>query len=402
MAKWSYDNVSIVHIELTNLCNAACPVCARYINHSEVLNPELDLRSITFQEFKEWFPLDFVNRSNRWTFCGTNGDPLMARDLLDIIRYVAENSSAAIQINTNGGIRSPEFFVELGNILKSQTNRYVIFSVDGLEDTNHIYRRNVKWNKVYENMKAYGSTGAESQWDFLVFKHNEHQIEEARQLSKDLGIKFFAAKRAFGFENGMYYSDLKVYGKNLEYVYSIEPPDNVEYRNHKFNLKKSKDVWLIDPASIKKKTQEQYKIDWQQKIDRELADYKFPEHLKNKTIQCKSQENEKIGFEIYVDATGNVFPCCYVGTWYNGSYESPASLQIRKEIYEYGVENISLHHNSLAEILNSEYLNKCFTSKWDGDSEDSSKLEFCFFNCGGDAGVDRIYNKDVDNVFRKL
>ena len=36
-------------------------------------------------------------------------------------------------------------------------------------------------------MKWYIKAGGVARWEFLVFKHNQHQIEEARQLANELG-----------------------------------------------------------------------------------------------------------------------------------------------------------------------------------------------------------------------
>ena len=52
----------------------------------------------------------------------------------------------------------------------------VIFSLDGLEDTNHIYRVGVQFKKVMENTQAFINAGASAHWDMLVFKHNKHHV----------------------------------------------------------------------------------------------------------------------------------------------------------------------------------------------------------------------------------
>ena len=36
-------------------------------------------------------------------------------------------------------------------------------------------------------------------WNYLVFKHNQHQVEEAEALSKELGFAHFFHKKALGF-----------------------------------------------------------------------------------------------------------------------------------------------------------------------------------------------------------
>ena len=56
----------------------------------------------------------------------------------------------------------------------------VIFAIDGLEDTNHLYRVNTNFNKIMENAKAFINAGGIARWDFIAFAHNEHQIEEAK------------------------------------------------------------------------------------------------------------------------------------------------------------------------------------------------------------------------------
>ena len=43
-----------------------------------------------------------------------------------------------------------------------------------------------------ENVDAFIGNGGSAFWEYLVFKHNQHQIEEARLLSKKLGFKKFS------------------------------------------------------------------------------------------------------------------------------------------------------------------------------------------------------------------
>ena len=62
----------------------------------------------------------------------------------------------------------------------------VTFNIDGLQDTNHLYRRNVKWDRLIANVEAFISAGGKADWRYLIFKHNEQQIDEAKTLSKNL------------------------------------------------------------------------------------------------------------------------------------------------------------------------------------------------------------------------
>ena len=67
----------------------------------------------------------------------------------------------------------------------------VIFSVDGLSDTNHLYRQNVVWDNVERNMRVSFAAGGRARWDFIVFGHNEHQVDEAQRTSRELGCRTF-------------------------------------------------------------------------------------------------------------------------------------------------------------------------------------------------------------------
>ena len=65
------------------------------------------------------------------------------------------------------------------------------FSLDGLEDTNHLYRKNSDWGMLMNAVHIMANSNTPIVWKFIVFKSNQHQIDEARQASKDLGFVDF-------------------------------------------------------------------------------------------------------------------------------------------------------------------------------------------------------------------
>lgn len=391
---WNYEDTVLVHVELSNLCNAACPLCPRYVNNSLRVNPELDLGSVSLDDFKKWFPLEFVQRSKGWIFCGTNGDPLMARDVYEILEYVLRNSEAKVQVNTNGSIRDGEFWEKMGSLFSEPcvNSRYVVFSVDGLEDTNHIYRRNVKWERVIENMRAYSKSGATGIWDFLIFKHNQHQLGEAESLCKELGLAF-SPKRPFGFETGNQdeYQDLMVYDAEGNFLYRIEPA-NEEWRlnrsMNKFERGEEK-IWVPGKG---KRTDIEVEEKWNGLLERELPRYEFPERFKNKSVSCKSCH--PMGKEIYIDCKGNVMPCCFVGTMYNSDFQHQEALQIKKHMWDWGMDKINLNNNTLKEIIESKYLDEVFANRWEGAKKDEDKMGYCFNTCSVDHMKDLFVRKE--------
>jgi hypothetical protein len=96
-------------------------------------------------------------------------------------------------MNTNGALQNQIWWKTLGNLFHGIQD-YVVFSIDGLEDTNHLYRRGVVWHKLRQNLQAYIDTGASAHWDMLVYRHNEHQVDACEQLARELGFTWFRAK----------------------------------------------------------------------------------------------------------------------------------------------------------------------------------------------------------------
>jgi len=335
--QWKNNRVSLMHLELTNYCNAACPFCPRFVDSTDIVRPDLKLDQITLEKFMKYFPVDVLRDLKRILFCGTHGDPMMAKDLIEIVKYIRSSSPETMLIfHSNGGLRKPEFWEELGNLLKN--NGRVTFSIDGLEDTNHLYRRNVKWSVLMENVKAYTATGAQAYWDYLTFKHNEHQIEEARNLAKSLNFKNFLVKRALGFEDSKGgYKDRGVYDKNGDYV--------LEYNDHEINCKSN----------------------------------------------CSNLLEKQT--EIYVSCHGVVFPCCYVGTRVDSTIDLYEDTQLRYAINQEGKDLFDLNKRSLKEIINGGHLDNVYTESWKKKTVQEGKLAYCAMTCGQKSQIDKIFVK---------
>ena len=90
---WSYEEIDAIHLEITNRCNAGCPMCPRYINNGTELNPNLIETDIRYSDFVKWFDPAFVSQLKKLYACGNYGDPVAARDTLPIFKYLRENNS---------------------------------------------------------------------------------------------------------------------------------------------------------------------------------------------------------------------------------------------------------------------------------------------------------------------
>jgi MoaA/NifB/PqqE/SkfB family radical SAM enzyme len=182
--------------------------------------------------------------------CGVFGDPASATDTLAIFRYFKKhNPNITLGMNTNGSIQNTKWWNELASIFTNELD-YVVFSIDGLEDTNHIYRRNVNWHKVMNNMTTFINEGGKAHWDMLIFDHNKHQVDEAKQLAKTLGVSWFRSKVSKRFVTNP--------------IKGLNPP----------------------------------------------KEFKLPNKNNINSIQCIALKDKSV----YVSASGEILPCCWFGT----------------------------------------------------------------------------------------
>lgn len=182
---------NILHLEPTDSCQAACPQCPREI---DVNFNKQQIHHLTLEQIINLLGQDIIANLDKMFMCGDYGDPAAGQYTLDIYRYFRTvNPDISLGMNTNGGLRDSKWWQELAKILSNEKD-YAVFSIDGLKDTNDIYRINVNWNKVIENAKTFVSAGGRAHWEMLVFEHNEHQVDECEQLARKLGFKWFRAK----------------------------------------------------------------------------------------------------------------------------------------------------------------------------------------------------------------
>jgi len=329
------DNITSINAELTNYCNAACPMCARYFIDGELVKDKVNSMHTTLNFIKDKIGLEIIKNLKQFTSCGNFGDGAMNPECLEIYEWIKDvNPTAKLMLHSNGGARNKKFWEDMARL-----NVAVTFSIDGLADTNHMYRRNVKWDKLMENVRSYLNAGGKAGWEMLIFKHNEHQIDECRELSKQLGFEYFNTKQSSR------WSDFDSDGvwRNLD---TIKAGDHVL---EKSTMLKAPDVGSGGNSQ---------KI----KLDKEI--------LKTKKIKCFAHNIEKNFVEIYLAVNGDVSPCCWLGDL--RMYES------KNIIKDY--TKVNLNHTPLDTILNGDYFKEL--EKGIRGDLDAYRLQTCYFTCG--------------------
>ena len=366
--------VGVLHLELTSRCNALCPLCARTTGldyDSQLLKKRDDLPLIDtdpeilktmLEEMKPFLPNHvFIN--------GNFGDPIMYPHLLDIIRMYKDAGVRQVTLSTNGGVHKPEWWTELAGIMRKPDK--VIFAIDGLEDTNHLYRVNTNFKKIMENAQAFINAGGRARWDYIAFAHNEHQIDEARQLAEDMGFFTFRYKKSNRY---VIPKDYNADPNSKREDETIEKKTTIKFIA-KQHVKKDKKAETV--ISAPKKTEASNTTKNFEKI---LKKHKtFDNYVKRTQIDCQTARDKSI----FVDYKGFVWPCCWQGHYYSSIGEDKGvqkRIDDRVELEnKYGKDFNNLQKHSLFDILNTPYFSNDLVESW---NDESKRLYICGKTCG--------------------
>jgi len=240
---------NIVNLEITNKCNAICPQCYRVTDGGRP-NPDLVLTELSLKDIQTILNEETVRGLRKLYMSGEYGDPAIARDTLDVYRWLRSvNPDLELGMCTNGSLRNTEWWASLGKILNKE-NDYCEFGIDGFMDTFHLAKIRTFIQKVFENAKAFIDAGGNASWVYIVFKHNQEEIEAARQHSINMGFKKFILKRSDRFDQksktGIYSNVLDKYGN---FVYRVEP-GNIDNINYQKNLPKNDELNISAQGTI--------------------------------------------------------------------------------------------------------------------------------------------------------
>ena len=188
------NNFFGIHLELSEKCNLACPMCLRQsIGANNFGSKEIDLDQL----FNAFDPV--TDNLGYFWLSGNYSDPATHSNL---IRFVDHYHDKSIVMTSHVGLRTTKFWTDLGQRLNRKNDDYssLIASIDGLEDTNSLYRINSNWKKTIDNCKAFIDSGGHAVWKFIIFDHNKHQVQEAHDYALELGFNEFIVVNSARFE----------------------------------------------------------------------------------------------------------------------------------------------------------------------------------------------------------
>ena len=377
---YKYSDIKTLHLEVTDKCNAACPMCARNINGGED-NPQLPEVELSVDDVKVMFPVEFVQQLERMYMCGNYGDPIAAKDTLEIFQYFRQhNPKMTLSLHTNGSAKNAQWWTQLAETLGKKG--YVVFSVDGLADTNHLYRQNTVFSKILENAQAFINAGGRARWDYIVFAHNEHQVDEAESMATSMGFeKFQYKKSARFFSNASGVTKEMHQSANRKGLTTLlQPPTNPKYRNSALQelskIASTKNEVKILPSKV---------ADLDNMLGRQVfhieEEKKTPmeKYWDGAEITCKVAEEKSL----YISAEGIVQPCCWTAGQMYVWYWEPESSQIWNLIKQVGKDNLNAKLTPLQTIVDGLFFQTLLPESWNKDSCANGKLSVCAKTCGG-------------------
>jgi len=341
-------DVLIAHVELTTRCNARCPMCMRNYRGSDY-NGGYPLCELKLEQFASILTPDILQNIMRsdppvggvtpwiqaWRgvrFNGNLGDFGAASEAREIVQYLVSHD-VNIEINTNGGLRTPDWWAELAH-----PRVRIGFALDGLADTHSLYRQDTDWNRVIANARGFIEAGGMATWRFIPFDHNRHQESECRDMAKQLGFVHF------------------------ENIYDGRDTGPVFNRDGSYSHYIGQDTGQSEAVPDRGALLQNH-ITW---FDhRTFRSHKDTSQL---NLTCTHLLNR----EIYIAADGSVYPCCYLG-FYPKTMTHPGNAQVRELVHN----NNALEHGLEAAMAWFDSVEQ----SWNKPDLASGRLYACVNNC---------------------
>ena len=198
-------------------------------------------------------------------------------------------------------------------------------------------------------MQAYSDAGGKATWIFIVFDHNEYELEAAREHAKRLGFTF--ATRT-GMLNS-YHDWVALIGKK--------------------NQQEKKVITTTGKKEHSKKAQVE-------QLDKIILENKVDEKIIN-TIKCKLIHEG----EIFISAKQELWPCCFL---WDSAFKNKENILDKLSEYQTGWN--SLKTNSIEDVLVHPWFDKVLSDSW--DPTHSKHITRCIRTCA--------YNKAYQNEIK--
>lgn len=293
------QKIEYLELEITSRCNAQCIVCPRY--DDGILNKNFIVTDLSTQVLKQNFSSDILSTIKSIVLKGTIGDAGFHPDLDNILDLF---SNKPIGLHTNGSSRTPDWW---SNIAKKHPNLHVRFCLDGADSQTHFTYRKTNFAKVLANARSFVDAGGIAEWFFIIFRHNQHQVNNCLELAKQYGFSKFTA----------IYSDR--YDENFE-----KPVNFTTNLTHTFW---NNGIYFDWPSN-----------------EIQTTNFYNDHNIK---LQCCPNLKSNV---IYIGADGTVWPCCYYGSS-NMTKDDLFWKLIQNKVLDKDPTRININNQQLVNIM---------------------------------------------------
>jgi len=188
-------------IEPTNHCNLKCPECPSGLG--ALTRPLGLLREENFKKI-----IDEIHKTGFYIQLFFQGEPYINKQLPQMITY-AQKKKMYVSISTNGHFVNEK---NVDQVLEHAPDK-LIFSVDGLDEESYqLYRVGGTFEQADKGLRALINRKKELdlkkpfvEFQFIVMKQNEHQLDEVLAYGKDVGVDkvVFKTMQISSYENAL-------------------------------------------------------------------------------------------------------------------------------------------------------------------------------------------------------
>lgn len=316
------DEIVGFHIEPTTVCTLKCPRCPR-TNFIEQFKPKnWDNQNLNLDHLKQFLDIDLTGLTIGLN--GNYGDPIYYPKLFDMIKYF-KSSGSHITLSTNGSYKTQEWWEDLANLIDEED--IITFSIDGIPENFTSYRINANWNSIQTGIETMIRSRARIVWKYIVFSYNEETIDQARNISQQLGMDDFVLNNSDRWEENDW----------------LKPTEYVKIDN-------AIDGFLYNGSHIGGR--DDNIITWKE------------QNVRNSSINpiCKITNSSH-----FISAHGFYMPCCWAGDH---------RFYYKNEFYK-NREKYDISKTTISQMLaNKSELDQYFNNL------ETTKPDFCTFNCG--------------------
>jgi radical SAM protein with 4Fe4S-binding SPASM domain len=181
-----------LEIEPTTSCNLRCPQCPSGLRQFTRDTGMLDLPL-----YKKI--IDETHEELVWLILYFQGEPFLNKQFLEFVKYASQK-----KIYTSTSSNAHYFNDDLAKATVESGLDRLIISIDGTtQETYGKYRIGGRLDKVIEGTerllywkKKLNSKTPHVIWQFIAFKHNEHEIPEIKKLARKVGVNELGIKTA--------------------------------------------------------------------------------------------------------------------------------------------------------------------------------------------------------------